>query len=80
MAEQIKMFHDQLADLIVMDVRRHAHCQGFKSVTLYRHPYGEIPGANWSVGTVNYGDAGPRICKAALQEVTARRQRQYRLV
>jgi len=37
MAEQIKMFHDQLADLIVMDVRRHARCQGFKSVTLYRH-------------------------------------------
>lgn len=79
MTKQIGMTHDQLADLIVKDVRRHAHCGGFQSITLHKLVEGQIPGANWSPSTANYGDSGAQVCDAALREIIPRMQRQYRL-
>ena len=79
MSKPITMTHDQLADLIVKDVRRHAHCEGLKSISLYKLADGEIPGANWASATMNYGDAGPKVCDDALREIISRMQRQYRL-
>ena len=72
MPEQIKMTHDQLADLIVKDVRRHAHCNGFKSISLHKLADGEIPGTNWSPASANYGDAGTLVCDEALREIIPR--------
>lgn len=79
MSKQIPMTHDQLTDLIVKDVRRHAHCGDFKSITLHKLVEGEIPGTNWSPGTANYGDAGMQVCDDALRKIIPRMQRQYRL-
>lgn len=79
MSEPIPMTQDQIADLIVKDVRRHAHCTEFKSVTINRLADGEIPGVNWSPGTANYGQADQNACNDALREVIPRMQRQYRL-
>ena len=79
MTKQINMTHDLLADLIVKDVRRHAHCQGFKSISLHKLEDGELLGANWTPGSANYGDAGQLVCDDALREVIPRMQRQYRL-
>jgi hypothetical protein len=79
MPEQITMTQDELADLIVKDVRRHAHCSGFKSISLHKLADGEIPGVNWSPGTANYGVAGTMICDDALREIIPRMQHQYRL-
>jgi hypothetical protein len=42
MAEMIKMFAPQLEDLIVKDVRRHAHCTAFKSITVHKIAEGQI--------------------------------------
>jgi hypothetical protein len=72
MAEQITMTHDQLADLIVKDLRRHAHCGGFKSISLYKLADGEIAGTNWTTGNANYGDAGTLVCDYALREIIPR--------
>jgi hypothetical protein len=80
MSKQIPMTHDQLTGLIVKDVRRHAYCGGFKSITLHKLVEGEIPGANWSPGTANYGDAGMQVCDDALREIIPRMQRRYRLI
>lgn len=79
MTKQINMTHDQLADLIVKDVRRHAHCEGFKWITLYKLVDDEIPGTNWTPAGANYGDAGQLVCDDALREIIPRMQRQYRL-
>lgn len=80
MSEQIKMTHGELTDLIVRDVRRRAHCEGFRSISLYTLRDGQIPGVNWSEAVVNYGDADQASCDAALREIIPRMQRQYRLV
>lgn len=80
MSDKISMTHDQLADLIVKDVRRHAHCQGFKSISLHKIEEGQIPGVDWSPSTANYGEAGQRVCDEALHEIIPRMQRQYRLL
>jgi hypothetical protein len=82
MAEQIKMSAAQLEDLIVKDVRRHAHCGAFKSIHVYKIAEGQILGANWNCanGGTDYGGADKRICDEALREVVPRMQRQYRLI
>lgn len=80
MSKQIKMTHDELAELIAKDVRRHAHCEGFRSISLYTLQDGQIPGANWSEGPINFGDADQASCVHALREIIPRMQRQYRLV
>ncbi len=46
MPDQIKMLAAQLEDLIVKDVRRHAHCGAFKSIHVYKIAEGQIPEAN----------------------------------
>jgi hypothetical protein len=78
MTEPIPMTGDQIADLIVKDVRRHAHCSGFKSVSVNKLVDGEIPGTNWSCGQANYGGSDERVCNDALREVIPRMQREYR--
>ena len=78
--EQTNMTHGDLSELIVKDVRRHAHCQTFESITLYMLKDGQIPGVNWSVGPINFGGADEASCDQALREVIPRMQRQYRLV
>jgi hypothetical protein len=81
MPEQIKMTHGELAELIAKDVRRHAHCEGFRSISLDILRDGQIPGVNWSEGsTINFGDADQASCVTALREIIPRMQRQYRLV
>jgi hypothetical protein len=80
MPDQIPMSQDQIADLIVKDVRRHAHCTGFKSIGVNRLAEGEVPGVNWSPAFANYGQADQRTCDAALREIIPRMQRQYRLI
>jgi hypothetical protein len=80
MPEQIKMTHGELAELIAKDVRRHAHCEGFRSISLYALRDGQIPGVNWSEGAINFGEADQASCVAALREVIPRMQLQYRLV
>lgn len=81
MPEQIKKTHGELADLIAKEVRLHAHCEGFKSITLYALRDGQIPGVNWDDGgPINFGDADQASCAHALREVLPRMQQQYRLV
>lgn len=80
MSDKISVTDDQLADLIVKDVRRHAHCQGFKSISLHKIEEGQIPGVNWAPSSANYGEAGQLVCDKALREIIPRMQRQYRLV
>jgi hypothetical protein len=80
MTEQITMTHDQIAGLIVKDVRRHAHCTNFKSVSVHKIADGQIPGANWSYGNnVDYGGDDQKVCEDALREIIPRMQREYRL-
>lgn len=81
-AEQINMFVAQIEELIVKDVRRHAHCQAFKSIHVYKIAEGQIPGTNWECknGGADYGGADKRVCDEALREIIPRMQRQYRLI
>lgn len=80
MPEQTNMTHGDLTELIVKDVRRHAHCQGFSSISLHTLKDGQVPGVNWSVGTINFGDADEASCEQALRDVIPRLQRQHRRV
>jgi hypothetical protein len=79
MSQPIPMTGDQIADLIVKDVRRHAHCGGFKSITVHKIADGQIVGTNWSCGHANYGSADERVCNDSLREIIPRMQREYRL-
>jgi hypothetical protein len=77
---QFTMTHSELADLIVMDVRRHAHCIGFKSFSVQKVADSPILGTNWSgANVVDYGEADEKVCNDVLREVIPRMQRQYRL-
>jgi hypothetical protein len=80
MPEQIKVTHRELTELIVKEVRSHAHCEGFRSISLYTLVDGQISGVNWSEGPINFGDADQASCVHALREVIQRMQPQYRLV
>lgn len=81
MPEQIKMTHNELAGLIAKDVRRHAHCEGFRSISLYPLRDGQISGVNWDDGgPINFGDADQASCVHALREIIPRMQQQYSLV
>ena len=75
---KIGVTHDQLESLIVNDVRRRAHCDGFKAISFYRTA--EIAGTNWVPASVNYGKAGSVVCDAALREIIPRMQREYDLI
>lgn len=80
MSQQDTMFAAEIAELIVKDVRRHAHCQKFHSIHVYEIAEGEIPGVNWNAANRrDYGGADPRVCEEALREVIPRMQRLYRL-
>ena len=75
MTEQITMTHDQIADLIVKDVHRHAHYTNL-NVSLHKIADGQIPGTNWSYGnTLGFGGDDPKVCEDALREVIPRMQR-----
>ena len=73
------MTADEICDLIVWDVRRHAHCDGFQSISI--HPIGDerVPDISWSPAVANYGEAGREVCDAVLREIIPRMQRQYSL-
>jgi hypothetical protein len=81
MSQQIAMTQEELEGLIVKDVRRHAHCTGFKAIRVHRIADDQIPGTNWSYGNsgMDYGGADEKVCNDALREVVYRMQRQYRL-
>jgi hypothetical protein len=80
MSQPIPMTGDQIADLIVKDVRRHAHCTDFKSISVHKIADDEIPGTNWSCGQrVDCGGSDEKACADALREVIPRMQRQYRI-
>ncbi|TXH85519.1 MAG: hypothetical protein E6Q77_00395 [Rhizobium sp.] len=67
---------NDLEAMIVKDVRRRAHCEGFSSFQIYRSD--TVPGTNWIPGsTVNYGGASEHHCDEALREIVPRLQRQY---
>jgi hypothetical protein len=72
-----KMTASELKDQIVREVRRHAHCDGFKSIQLYALAAGEIPGVNWAPSVVNYGEASEALCDAALRGIVPRYQQIY---
>ena len=76
---QIAMTADQIAELIVKDVRRHAHCEGFKSISVHELAAGQVEGVNWSPSSANYGEVGRESCDDALREIISRMQREYRL-
>jgi hypothetical protein len=66
----------ELERMIVSEVRKYPHCEGFKSVTFYRvvdQPF------NWSLSLCDYGEAGMDSCDAALRGIISRLQRQYDL-
>ncbi len=73
------MTADEICNLIVWDVRRHAHCDGFKSISIYPIKDERLPDIDWSPATANYGEAGREVCDAALREIISRMQRQYSL-
>jgi len=80
MTTQIAMFATEIADLIVKDVRRHDHCQAFRSIDVHEIAPGQIPGVNWNADSgIDYGGADPGSCDNALREVIPRMQRQYTL-
>ena len=80
MSEPYVMFASEIAELVAKDVRRRAHCQGFRSVNVHEIAEGQIPGVNWNADSgIDYGEAGPRSCDNALREIIPRMQRKYRL-
>lgn len=81
MPEQINKTNGELAEMIAKEVQLHAHCEGFRSISLDTLKDSKIPGVNWSEGsTINFGDADHASCVQALHEIIPRMQRQYRLV
>jgi hypothetical protein len=64
--------------MIVAQVRRRPHCQGFKSIVIYPLDDRSVP-FNWSTGPRDYGEAGPDSCEAALGEIISLLQAQYDL-
>jgi hypothetical protein len=81
MPEPTPITHGELAEIIAKEVRLHAHCEGFRSISLDTIGEGLIPGTNWMQGsTINYGDADHASCDVILSEILSRMQRQYRLV
>jgi len=76
---KIAMSADEICNLIVWDVRRHAHCDGFKSISIYPVSDERAPDIDWAPATANYGEAGREVCDAALREIIPRMQRQYSL-
>jgi hypothetical protein len=75
---KLKKSRAEIEAIIVAEVRRYPHCEGFKSISIYII----IDGATdrqftWALSVANYGNAGQDSCDAALLEVIPRLQRQY---
>jgi hypothetical protein len=69
---------DELQTLIVQGVRRHEHCDDFRSINFLRTA--DIQGANWSIGSVDYGNASPEMCDSALRDIIFTMQKDYDLL
>jgi hypothetical protein len=72
-----KMTADELESLIVREVRRHKHCDGFVSISI--NPSDTVAGTNLTHGPINYGAASQGLCDAALRGIIPRMQRDYDL-
>jgi hypothetical protein len=61
--------------MIVDEVRRRPHCEGFKSISLYRIVDPSVDSHNnWAPAVANYGEADQDSCDAALREIIPRLQ------
>jgi len=65
----------ELEAMIVAEVRCRRHCEGFKSIVIYRLDDRSVP-FNWSTGPCDYGEAGRDSCEAALREIISLLQAQ----
>jgi hypothetical protein len=71
------MLASELEPLIVDEVRRHRHCDGFQSITF--NGTDQHVGTNWIPANINYGNASPKLCDEALRGIIPRMQRKYDL-
>jgi len=65
----------QLELMIAAEVRRHPHCQGFKSISLYYSIFEDLQAGvvNWLPSVRYYdGDANGGACEAALRAIIPR--------
>ncbi len=76
MAKPIKP-RAELESMIAAEVRRRPHCEGFLSIFL--HEILDARSCNWTLGAVNYGDAGRGSCDAALRDIIPKLQEKYDL-